>query len=392
MAVLDAEHDASAPESGGVPAAPSHWTDRFWHARDRLLASRRFQRWAGSFPLTRSISHRRAGALFDLVAGFAYSQTLLACVRLGLFEFLFERARSLDEVARHTRLEPAAAERLLAAAIALRLVARRHGGRYGLGEIGAPLVGNAAVRALIEHHDAFYADLADPVALLRGRAQPTQLAAWWPYAQATQPRELAAQDVAAYSTLMSASQPLVADDILQAYPLHKHRWLLDVGGGEGCFLASALQSAPQLKGTLFDLPAVVERARSRWSGEAVLSRLQFAGGDFLRDPLPRGPDIVTLVRVVHDHDDAVVLSLLRAVHAALPQEGTLLVAEPMAQTGGAQAMGDAYFGLYLWAMGQGRARTPQALEMLLRSAGFEHVRLRRSPEPLLTRVLVARKT
>jgi demethylspheroidene O-methyltransferase len=67
------------------------------------------------------------------------------------------------------------------------------------------------------------------------------------------------------------------------------------------------------------------------------------------------------VRVVHDHDDERVLALLRAVRAALPPGGTLLLAEPMAGTPGAQAMGDAYFGFYLLAMGSGRPRTPQRL-------------------------------
>src|SRR5215469_10039583 len=56
--------------------------------RDFLLSSRRFQRWAAAFPLTRPIARRRAADLFDLCAGFVYSQILFACVRLRLFEKL----------------------------------------------------------------------------------------------------------------------------------------------------------------------------------------------------------------------------------------------------------------------------------------------------------------
>ncbi len=50
----------------------------------------------------------------------------------------------------------------------------------------------------------------------------------------------------------------------------------------------------------------------------------------------------------------------RRAHDALPPGGTLLIAEPMAGTPGAEAMGDAYFGLYLWAMGSGRPRSAAA--------------------------------
>ena len=35
------------------------------------------------------------------------------------------------------------------------------------------------------------------------------------------------------------SQPLVADEVLDAYDLHGHRCLLDVGGGQGRFLLAA---------------------------------------------------------------------------------------------------------------------------------------------------------
>jgi demethylspheroidene O-methyltransferase len=53
-------------------------------------------------------------------------------------------------------------------------------------------------------------------------------------------------------------------------------------------------------------------------------------------------------------------------------------------------MGDAYFGLYLWAMGSGRPRSAEALGELLVSAGFMPPRLLRNRMPLQTRILVAR--
>src|ERR1700755_528124 len=59
--------------------------DRWRGSRDSLWGSRRFQRWAAAFPLTRPIARRRAAELFDLCAGFVYSQVLAACVRLRLF-------------------------------------------------------------------------------------------------------------------------------------------------------------------------------------------------------------------------------------------------------------------------------------------------------------------
>ncbi len=375
---------------------PWRWRERWCRQRDRWLASPAFQRWAGAFPLTRAIARRRARALFDLVAGFAYSQVLLACVRLGLFELLQARERTLGEIATHAGIDRDAASRLVKAAVALRLLeprgrwARSGEARYGLGPLGAPLAGQAGLRAMIEHHEAFYADLADPVALLRGRAGPTRLAAYWPYADNAEPSRLDGPQVERYSTLMSASQSLVAEEILQTGVLQRHRVVLDVGGGDGTFLEAALRRVPHLQGIVFDLPAVAARAEQRASGQAHAARLHAVGGDFLRDALPGGADLITLVRVLHDHDDESVRIVLAAARAALPPGGAVLVAEPMAGAPGAETVGDAYFGLYLLAMGRGRARSPDALEALLREAGFDRVRLLANPIPLQTNVLVAR--
>jgi demethylspheroidene O-methyltransferase len=87
---------------------------------------------------------------------------------------------------------------------------------------------------------------------------------------------------------------------------------------------------------------------------------------------------------VHDHDDANALRLLQAVRQALVPGGVLLLAEPMAGTRGAEAMGDAYFGFYLLAMGSGRPRTAGELAQLMAAAGFQQVRTHATRQPMQT--------
>jgi demethylspheroidene O-methyltransferase len=388
--------------SDTMPAPPSaepglpwwaRWQEAWQDWRNRRIASHGFRRWAAGFWPTRPLARRQAAQLFDIVAGFVYSQVLLACVRLHLFDRLAASgAQRLDELATTLALPPRAAARLLDAAAALRLLERRRGGRYALGPLGAAMVGNEAVAAMVEHHAALYADLQDPVALLRTGGPGPAMSACWPYAADPGREALSALDpgaVAAYSALMTASQSLVIDEVLDAWPLQRHRVLLDVGGGEGRFVAAAAARAPALGLMLFDLPPVAELARRRLQGLGLAARVQVHGGSFFDDPLPPGADLVTLLRVLFDHDDEHALAILRAVHAALPPGGHVLVAEPMADAPGARAMGDAYFGLYLLAMGRGRPRSAPALGALLRQAGFDRVRALRTRLPLQTGVLVA---
>lgn len=370
--------------------AESAWLARCLGVRDRLLSSPRFQRWATAFPLTRPIAQRRARALFDLCAGFVYSQILLACVRLRLFDILAEGQQPLVRLSERLSLSMDATARLLRAAVALRLVEHRGETDFGLGALGAALVGNPGVNAMVEHHATLYADLYDPLALLRGERHDTELGRYWPYAGAERPAALAAERVAAYTTLMSTSQPLIANEILAAYPLARHHCLLDIGGGDGAFIAAVGERAPKLRFMLFDLPAVAERAEARFARAGLSGRAVAVGGDWLSDPLPEGADIAALVRVIHDHDDTRALAILRAARRALPADGTLLLAEPMSATSGAEPVSDAYFGFYLLAMGCGRPRSVDELKALLWNAGFGDARVVPNRMPMLTRVVVAR--
>jgi demethylspheroidene O-methyltransferase len=363
-------------------------------ARDRiarLQAHEGFRRAAGAFPLTRPVARRQARALFDLCAGFVYSQVLLATVRLRLPERLMAGPRSAAALALELEMSEAAAERLLAAAASLKLVARRGADAagpalYGLDSLGAALIDNPGVVAMIEHHGLLYDDLRDPVALLRGEVPQTALANYWPYAKGA--GEGAAPSEG-YSALMAVSQRFVAAEVLAAYPLRRHRHLLDVGGGSGAFLIAAGTHAPALNLTLFDLPPVAEIARRTLDASPIAGRVAVVGGDFTAGPLPEGADVVSLVRVLHDHDDDVASALLRAIRRALPPGGTLLIAEPMAGTRGAEPVGDAYFGFYFLAMGGGRARTPDRVKEMLRDAGFSRARLAPARMPMVARLMVA---
>jgi len=354
--------------------------------RNRVLSSQRFQRFASRFVLTRPVARRRARALFDLVAGFTYSQILAAVVEVRLLELLAEGPLDTADVATQCALPDDGARCLLRGAAALGLV-EPLGDQWALGSDGAALLGNRGIAEMVAHHHLLYADLADPVALLRRGGGGGALSKLWGYAESPGSGDSAA--VAAYSALMAASQPLVAAQAIDAYPFYRHKRLLDVGGGEGAFLAAVGARVPNLELALFDLPPVCARAQARLDQAGLGGRTRVHGGDFCADPLPPGHDIISLIRVLHDHDDGPALNLLRTIHAALPPGGTVFIAEPMAQTPGAEPAGDAYFGFYLLAMGSGRPRSPDEIRAMLRSAGFTRSRLLHTAVPLTARIIVA---
>ncbi len=368
--------------------------ERFFDWRNRLIASPSFQRWATRFPLTRWLVRKQASDIFDLMAGFVYTQVLLACTQVNLFDILANGALSFGELQKQTPLKPAGLRRLLDAAVAIQLLVKRSEDRYALSMKSAPLVGNIAILDMVKHHADFYRDLCDPIALLQGDKSSVALNEYWSYItpeKGAAPENLSAETVADYSKLMAHTQSLVTDEILDAYPMDKHHIVLDIGGGQGAFIKRLAGRYSHLTFKLFDIPGVAELSNAHFKEIGLSNRAQAVGGNFFQDPLPKGCDLATLVRVIFDHDDVRVKQLLANVFDALNPGGTLLLAEPMAETKGFEAMGHAYFGFYLLAMGRGRPRTEAEISDLLSQAGFTDIRLLNSYMPLNAQILQCNK-
>jgi len=383
-------------QSLSIEESPSDYNlwDRLCILKDRLIADARFQNRVAKIPFLKNIAKKRANQLFDVMAGFVYTQILLSCVRLNLFNLLKDGPLSLDEIRRVCALDVTPLKKLLDAAVSIELLEIRSKNRYGLGTLGAPMVGNTALSSMIEHHTVLYDDLRDPLRLLSGDIEIKKMEKFWPYVSPDQQDQEALKDkerVKSYSDLMSASLPLVADQVVDAYDFSQHECLLDVGGGQGTFLKHVFVNAPQLKRKLFDLPGVVNLAKDSFALTPDHQDIEVHGGDFFKDALPQGADLITLVRVIFDHDDERVKILLKSIFDALPAGGKLLVAEPMADTPDHPAMGHAYFGFYLLAMGRGRPRTMQEISHLASYAGFKGVKMLPCSMPINAQVLLISK-
>ncbi len=356
-----------------------------WPAR--LIASRRFQRWAAGFPLTRRLVRREGEALFDLLAGFCHSQVLMALVQFDIPERLLERPMTADQLARLCAVPLERIEILLRAAVSLGLIKCKRNLTYTLSRRGAALVGVPGLSAMIKHHDILYRDLADPAAFFRGETE-TELASFWPYVFGG---EMEAEVADTYSDLMAQSQELVAEDTLRALDFASVERVLDVGGGSGAFLEQLGRAYPALNLVLFDLPKVAPTAQPRFERAGMAARCRIACGSFINDPIPQGADGITLIRVLYDHSDATVAALLAKCFAALPPGGRLFISEPMLGGDAPDRAGDAYFALYTLAMQTGKTRSIGEISTLCRAAGFEILRAPKPLRPFVTRCLEVRK-
>lgn len=339
-------------------------------------------------PVLRRLVRAEGSAMFDIVAGFVNSQTLMALVELRILHLLHDGAESADDLARRCDIPAPRMQVLLQAGAALGLLRRARDGRFSLALRGAAMIGVPGLEAMVRHHRALYADLADPVAFWRD-GQNTELSRFWPYvfgaSGAVDP-----EITASYSRLMADSQALVAEDTLRMVDLRDARQLLDIGGGTGAFLCAAGQAYPALQLGLFDLPVVVANAAGRLDAAGLLHRSRIYPGSFRDDPLPQGADAVSLIRVLYDHDDSTVRSLLAAIRKTLPPAGRLIISEPMSGGARPDRATDVYFSIYTLAMQTGRTRSLAEIGALLAGSGFDNIKETWGYRPFVTSVITAR--
>lgn len=155
--------------------------------------------------------------------------------------------------------------------------------------------------------------------------------------------------------------------IVDAYDFSGIDHLVDVGGGHGTLLALILSAYPDLTGTLFDLPDVVEGARRTLEAAGVADRCDVCGGDFF-ESVPSA-DAYLLAHVVHDWHDAQAAQILANCRRSIAPDGRVVLAEIVIPPGNQFSHGK-LLDLEMLVCFTGRERTEAEYAHLLESSGF----------------------
>jgi len=113
--------------------------------------------------------------------------------------------------------------------------------------------------------------------------------------------------------------------ITAAYDFSKFEQIADLGGGMGGLLAAILEKNPKLKGTLVDLPYVIEQARTSPMLAPFAARCSFDGASFF-DTVPAA-DAYIMKYIIHDWDDTKAAQILTNCRKAIRAGGKLLVVD-----------------------------------------------------------------
>ncbi|KAK1273931.1 Caffeic acid 3-O-methyltransferase [Acorus gramineus] len=141
--------------------------------------------------------------------------------------------------------------------------------------------------------------------------------------------------------------------------------LIDVGGGVGGTLKMIVTKHPNIKGTNFDLPHVIDVA-------PLIPGVEHVGGDMF-ESVPTG-DAIFMKSILHDWSDQHCLKLLKNCYKALSPSGKVIMVEIiLPETTGAYpaAQGNFHVDVVMLAhCSGGKERTEGEFEALAKEAGF----------------------
>jgi len=118
----------------------------------------------------------------------------------------------------------------------------------------------------------------------------------------------------------------VIDSCLENFNFGAYQTVFDIGGGKGHLLSRILKTYEHMKGGLFDLPEVIEKVQHEITKYS--DRTSLIPGNFLQE-IPKGADLYILKSVIHDWSDPEAITILMHCYEAMPEDGSLLIIEPI---------------------------------------------------------------
>ena len=315
---------------------------------------------------------RPSMALRRLVNGYQVTQALHVAAVLGLADLLADGPRTSDELAVVTTSHPETLYRLLRALAGVGVFREEDERRFALTDLGACLrsdapepIGGWAVFVGESYHWQAWNALLHSVQTGENAFRHVHGIDSWTF------RSRHPELSASFDRAMTDLSRQLSAAILAAYDFGCSGQIVDVGGGNGAFLAAILAKHPEMRGVLFDQPHVVSGAGPVLTAAGVADRCEVVGGSFF-DAIPTGGDAYILKAILHDWEDAPCLQILQTCRRAMADGTALLVVER--ELGRPNQDPDAKFSDLNMLVGpMGRERTPAEYAALFTAAGFRFV-------------------
>jgi SAM-dependent methyltransferase len=315
-----------------------------------------------------------AERLFQMITGFAVSRAIYVAARLGIADLLKDGPKGSDELAQAVGADRHALPRLLRFLASQGVFVEGDDGRFALTPLAqclqADAPGSMRTRTLFWGQESVWRPWGELLYSVR-----TGLPAF-NHIYGVGPFDYLAQNPEAaeifHETLRVQAQWESAA-VVAAYDFSGMSNIVDIGCGDGWFVAAVLNAHPRMRGILFDEPHVIEKAKARIAAEKVGDRCELITGNFF-ESAPDGGDIYVLKHIVHDWDDDHAIAILKNCRNHMTHGGKILIIECVVRSGNEPDLAK-FLDLYMLVRHPGRERTEGEYRDLLTAAGFNPTRV-----------------
>lgn len=265
--------------------------------------------------------------LRELVFGAACAAALRAAARLGVADALGESPMAVADLAAAVKTEPKPLGRLLRALSCYGVFAEREDGTFAHTDMSRLLRED-------DPHSLRYISLwcTEPwtwdawprldEAVRTGRNVVEDL-----YGKEffTYLNEDAPESADVFNRAMTTSSKQSAREVAELLDLSGAKSVADIGGGQGHVVASLLEKYPSMRGTLLDLPRVVENADPRLrAGGSLADRVSVVPGD-CREAVPVRADVYIIKNILEWDDRSTARCLRNVIEAGGPKARVVVI-------------------------------------------------------------------
>lgn len=315
--------------------------------------------------------------MLEMIYGYRAMQVLHVATLLGIPDLLKDGPQSSEELARATGAHAGSLHRLLRAMAALDALQETDDGKFALTSLGACLRSDVpeSLRGAVllfgsDRHWSSWGKLLESV--------KTGLTVYGDLS--TRTSLVGNTEDPAFAKLFNEGMGSLAAPVNKAlpaaYPFPKTGRIVDVGAGHGALLASILHAHPGLRGTIFEIPQVVEGARNHIEAAGLAERCDVVAGNMF-ESVPEG-DLYLIKSVMHNWSDDKCITILKNCRARISAGGRVLIVDaiaPQRAHPSPKALDALLLDLNMLLFTGSFERTEEQFRKLLEASGFRLLRV-----------------
>lgn len=301
----------------------------------------------------------------EFASSFQKSRILLSSIELDIFTNIDESGTSNNQIANNLHLDEHACEQLLNVLVSLSFLTKQNNLFFNTAESFA---------FLSKKSSDYLGGLMHTNHLWNSWSKLTQVVKTGNSTNPSEINERGEEWLFPFINAMHDRAKKQAPQQLANIDLNGIKSILDIGGGSGAYSMEFVAKKPEIEATVFDLPNVVPVTKIFIKKEGFSDKIKTHTGDYTKDDLPEGFDLVFLSAVIHSNSLEVNQDLIKKCFSSLNKNGKIVIQDWLMNNDRTQPTSGAIFAInMLVGTEAGNCYTVQEVTEMLFAAGFNNI-------------------